>query len=165
MGYHCATGRCPVAMVWRGPWKLECEPHPGCLAQTNIPAPIANIADRIYALFLPVPIQRLGNLYMNNHHLAHLASAISTGNVILFLGAGASTGSLTREGAPLLSTPQLARALAGESGFEYTNESLGCSSHTDSSRGTFSRKRHHVVRDRNVLTIGIGQRRPRLVEA
>ena len=41
----------------------------------------------------------------------------------------------------------------------------GCSSHTDSSRGTFSRKRHHVVRDRNVLTIGIGQRRPRLVEA
>ena len=46
-----------------------------------------------------------------------------------------------------------------------SGERKGCSSHTDSSRGTFSRKRHHVVRDRNVLTIGIGQRRPRLVEA
>ena len=45
------------------------------------------------------------------------------------------------------------------------HQSGGCSSHTDSSRGTFSRKRHHVVRDRNVLTIGIGQQRPRLVEA
>ena len=44
-------------------------------------------------------------------------------------------------------------------------KAVACSSHGDSSRGTFSMKRHHVVRDRNVLTIGIGQRRPRLVEA
>ena len=41
----------------------------------------------------------------------------------------------------------------------------GCSSHTDSSRGTLTRKRHHVVRDPDVLTISIGQQGPRLVEA
>ena len=42
---------------------------------------------------------------------------------------------------------------------------IGCSSHTDSSRGTLTRKRHHVVRDPDVLTISIGQQGPRLVEA
>ena len=41
----------------------------------------------------------------------------------------------------------------------------GCSSHTDSSRGTFTRKRHDVVRDGDVLAVGIGQQGPRLVEA
>ena len=43
--------------------------------------------------------------------------------------------------------------------------SNGCSSHTDSSRGTLPRKRHHVVRDPDVLTISIGQQGPRLVDA
>ena len=61
---------------------------------------------------------------MNAHHLPHLERAIANGNAILLLGAGASTGCLNRQGEPLLCTAQLAEALATESGFSYTNESL-----------------------------------------
>ena len=41
----------------------------------------------------------------------------------------------------------------------------GCNSDIDTSRGPVARKRHHVVRGRDDLTIGIGEQRPRLVEA
>ena len=41
----------------------------------------------------------------------------------------------------------------------------GCSSDIDSSCGTFAGKRHHVVGDDDLLTIGLGEHRPRLVEA
>lgn len=61
---------------------------------------------------------------MNPHSLLHLERAIANGNAILFLGAGASAGSLNSHGEPLLSTKQLAKILATESGFNYTNESL-----------------------------------------
>ena len=61
---------------------------------------------------------------MNTNRLAHLERAIANGNAILFIGAGASGGSLNSQGEPLLSTTQLAEVLATESGFPYTNESL-----------------------------------------
>ena len=61
---------------------------------------------------------------MNAHSLARLERAIANGNAILFLGAGASAGSLNSQGEPLLSTTQLAEILATESGISYTNESL-----------------------------------------
>ena len=44
-------------------------------------------------------------------------------------------------------------------------EWFGCRSHIDSSCGTFAWKRHHVAGDDDLLTIGLGEQRPRLVEA
>ena len=41
----------------------------------------------------------------------------------------------------------------------------GCRSDIDSSCGTFAWKRHHVAGDDDLLTIGLGEQRPRLVEA
>ena len=41
----------------------------------------------------------------------------------------------------------------------------GCRSHIDSSCGTFAWKCHHVAGDDDLLTIGLGEQRPRLVEA
>ena len=61
---------------------------------------------------------------MNTHHLDHLERAIANGNAILFLGAGASVGSMDSQGEPILSSTLLAEILATESGFSYTNESL-----------------------------------------
>ena len=72
------------------------------------------------------------------------------------------------------STPvsiQPARQLLGNK-FNFLQKSLGpsgcpfgCSSDIDSSCGTFAGKRHHVVGDDDLLTIGLGEQRPRLVEA
>ena len=45
------------------------------------------------------------------------------------------------------------------------NELIGCRSHIDSSCGTFAWKCHHVAGDDDLLTIGLGEQRPRLVEA
>ena len=42
---------------------------------------------------------------------------------------------------------------------------IGCRSDIDSSCGTFAWKRHHVAGDDDLLTIGLGEQRPRLVEA
>ena len=42
---------------------------------------------------------------------------------------------------------------------------IGCSSDIDSSCGTFAWKRHHGAGDDDLLTIGLGEQRPRLVEA
>ena len=42
---------------------------------------------------------------------------------------------------------------------------FGCRSHIDSSCGTFAWKCHHVAGDDDLLTIGLGEQRPRLVEA
>ena len=44
-------------------------------------------------------------------------------------------------------------------------EFFGCRSHIDSSCGTFAWKCHHVAGDDDLLTIGLGEQRPRLVEA
>ena len=53
---------------------------------------------------------------------------------------------------------------AGKALRDTVNES-GCRSDIDSSCGTFAWKRHHVAGDDDLLTIGLGERRPRLVEA
>ena len=45
------------------------------------------------------------------------------------------------------------------------DERNGCRSDIDSSCGTFAWKRHHVAGDDDLLTIGLGEQRPRLVEA
>ena len=42
---------------------------------------------------------------------------------------------------------------------------VGCRSHTDSLRGTVTRKRHDVVDDAHVLTIGLREQPPSLVES
>ena len=54
---------------------------------------------------------------------------------------------------------------ANVTAFKWSLESVGCNSDIDTSRGPVARKRHHVVRGRDDLTIGIGEQRPRLVEA
>ena len=46
-----------------------------------------------------------------------------------------------------------------------SSDSNGCRSHIDSSCGTFAWKCHHVAGDDDLLTIGLGEQRPRLVEA
>ena len=44
-------------------------------------------------------------------------------------------------------------------------QSIGCSSDIDWSCGTFTGKRHHVIGDDDLLTIGLGEQRPRSVES
>ena len=44
-------------------------------------------------------------------------------------------------------------------------QSFGCSSDIDWSCGTFTGKRHHVIGDDDLLTIGLGEQRPRSVES
>ena len=62
---------------------------------------------------------------MTEQDLNYLRSAIEKGNVTLFLGAGASMGSLNSQGMPLMSTREFSEALANECQFNYENESLG----------------------------------------
>ena len=61
---------------------------------------------------------------MDEYRLIYLHNAIEKGNAILLLGSGASMGSQNRQGESVLSTKDLSKALAEESGFEYNNESL-----------------------------------------
>ena len=61
---------------------------------------------------------------MNPNYRAHLKREIESGNVILFLGAGASMGSKNRNRETLASTTQIAQELAEESGYKYQNEPL-----------------------------------------
>ena len=46
-----------------------------------------------------------------------------------------------------------------------TADLVGCRSHIDSSRGTFTGKRHDVVGDGYILMISLGEQRPRLIES
>ena len=62
---------------------------------------------------------------MTEQDLNYLRSAIEKGTVVLFLGAGASMGSLNNQGMPLMSTKEFSEALANECHFNYENESLG----------------------------------------
>ena len=61
---------------------------------------------------------------MTKLDLTYLRRSIEKGEVVLFLGSGASAGSLSSQGDSLLSTNGLASALAEEAGFEYNNEPL-----------------------------------------
>ena len=61
---------------------------------------------------------------MTDLELTFLSNAMKKGEVVLFLGSGASMGSLNSHGDPILSTHQLASALADEAGFEYNDEPL-----------------------------------------
>ena len=61
---------------------------------------------------------------MTTPNLTYLFQAIEKGEVILFLGSGASAGSLNSRGDALLSTSELSKALAEEAGFEYNDEPL-----------------------------------------
>ena len=49
--------------------------------------------------------------------------------------------------------------------FEPAKMCFGCRSHIDSSRGAITRKRHDVIGDGHILTIGLGEQRPRVVES